>query len=96
MDVGAATDTDGWKLALKGTEIVWSRLSAVLMAYMELTTCSCKTKCSTARCECLKANQICMIEWACYAARCANPVGLPTALEAVEYAELVEFPQPRL
>ena len=92
MDVGTATDTDGWKLALKRIEIVCSILSAVPM----LTTCSCKTKCSTARCECLKANQICMVECACYATRCANPVGLHAALEAIEYAELVEFRQPCL
>ena len=93
MNVGNVTDTGGWKLGPKGIEIVWSRLSAVPTACIELTTCGCKTKCSTARCKCLKAQQICLIECACDAAGCANPVGLQAALEAIEYAETVEFPQ---
>ena len=58
MDVGTATDIDGWEFALKGIEIVWRIFLAVPTACMELTTCSCKTKYSTARCKCLKANQI--------------------------------------
>ena len=92
MEIGTATDTGGWKLGRNGIEIVWSRLPAVPTACMELTTCGCKTKCSTARCECFKAGQICMIECACDAAGCANPVGLQAALEAIEYAESVQFP----
>ena len=60
MDVGIATNTDGWKLGQNGIEIVRSRLSAVPTACMELTNCGCKPKCSTARCKCLKAGQICM------------------------------------
>ena len=38
MDVGIATNTDGWKLGQNGIEIVWSRLSAVPTACMKLTT----------------------------------------------------------
>ena len=96
MDVGIATNTDGWKLGQNGIEIVWSRLSAVPTACMELTTCGCKTKCSTARCKCLKAGQICMVECACDADGCANPVGLQAALEAIEYAELIDFLEPNM
>ena len=33
-----------------------------------------------------------MTECACDAAGCANPVGLQAALEAIEYAQSVEFP----
>ena len=96
MDVGIATNTDGWRLGQNGIEIVWSRLSAVPTACMELTICGCKTKCSTARCKCLKAGQICMVECACDADGCANPVGLQAALEAIEYAELIDFLEPNM
>ena len=88
MNVGSAVDTGGWKSGLKGLEIVWSRLPAVPTACLELTTCGCKTKCSTARCKCFKAGQVCMYECACDAAGCANPVGLQAALEAIESVEL--------
>ena len=91
MDVGIATNTDGWKLGPTGIESVWSRMSAVPTACMELTTCGCKPKCSTARCKCLKAGQICMVEYACDADGCANPLGLIAALETIECAKLIDF-----
>ena len=47
MNVGTVTDTSGWKLGPKGVDVVWSRLSAVPTACIELRTCGCKTKCST-------------------------------------------------
>ena len=45
--------------------------------------------------KCLTAHQICTIECACFAAGCTNPVGLQAALEAIDYAESVEFTQLR-
>ena len=74
MNVETAIDAGGWKPGPKGIEIVWSRLSDVPTACIELTTCGYKTKCSTARCKFFKAGQVCMIECACDAA--TNPVGL--------------------
>ena len=92
MEIEPAADTGGWKSGEKGLEIVWTRLPAVPTACLELTTRGCKTKCSTARCKCYTVGQICMYECACDAIGCANPVGLQAALEAIEYAESVEFP----
>ena len=48
-------------------------------------------KCSTARCKLLKANKIWLIESAYDAVGCAYLVGLQVVIEAVEYAESVEF-----
>ena len=92
MTIESAADTGGWKSGEKGLEIIWTRLPAVPTACLELTTCGCKTKCSNARCKCYRVGQICMYKCTCDAVGCANPVGLQAALEALEYAESVDFP----
>ena len=50
-----------------------------------------KKKKNTARCKFLKTNKIWMIECAYDAVGCTYLVGLQVVLEAVEYAESVEF-----
>ena len=37
-----------------------------------------------------------MVECACDADGCAHPVGLQAALEAIEYAELIDFLEPNM
>lgn len=81
MEVGLAVDTGGWQPGQKGLEAVWTRLPAVPKACVELTTCGCKSKCSTVRCKCYKSGQICIFECSCDAIDCANAVALEAAFD---------------
>lgn len=75
-DAGNATDTGGWCAGEKGPVVVWTTLPSVPKACVELTTCGCKTKCSTARCSCYRLQQPCMFECACNMSGCANPISV--------------------
>ena len=81
MEIESAMETGGWAVGPSGLEIVWTRLPPVPKACIELTSFGCKTKCSTARCKCYRANQICMYECQCNAMDCANPVALESTLD---------------
>ena len=52
----------------------WTRKAPVPRACAQLVSCGCKTKCSTARCKCYQAGQICMFECSCEAKDCSNPM----------------------
>ena len=73
ISISTPTDTSVWKNISGNLHPVWTTLPPIPKACLELVTCSCKTKCSTARCTCFKANFRCTYACGCCATDCCNP-----------------------
>jgi hypothetical protein len=65
----------GWVLTEDGLKPLWTRLPAIPKGYLQLVTCGCSTKWSTARCKCYQSGQVCLFECKCEATGCSNPFG---------------------
>lgn len=74
INVTTPADTSGWKMEMDALAVVWETLPPVPDACLELVTCGCKSKCSTARCTCFRNNFKCTPACACDAINCSNPV----------------------
>jgi len=64
---------DAWKKESGCLKPQWTRLPPVPLSCLELVTCSCKTKCNTARCTCFKNNMKCTNACGCDSIDCCNP-----------------------
>lgn len=73
MEIISPSETDAWEMTPSGLQIVWTKLPAVPDSCMELVTCGCTKKCSTARCMCFKRNLKCTPACGCDAVDCCNP-----------------------
>ena len=64
----------GWKIVEDKIQPKWMSLPSVPEACVELTSCSCTTKCSTNNCGCFKADRVCFDACGCDNDDCHNPV----------------------
>ena len=73
---GTPADSTGWKQEADGSlSVVWMTQLPVPESCLELTTCNCKSKCSTSRCKCYKTGLKCIPSCMCCAKYCCNPQG---------------------
>ena len=73
---GTPADSTGWKQEADGSlSVVWMTQPPVPESCLELTTCNCKSKCSTSRCKCYKTGLTCIPSCMCCAKDCCNPQG---------------------
>ncbi|XP_071479491.1 uncharacterized protein [Diadema antillarum] len=65
--------TPAWKLKSGRLVPIFTSIPPIPVSCLELVSCSCKSKCSTARCSCFKNDFKCTFACACEAINCCNP-----------------------